>query len=232
MLSKNESMTCKVELSGHPNRHYLQMRVRCLWLLLACLVTSIATSAPAVWAPHELIVNLHDLPKHYSCDDLWYKFRAILLTLGARQDMEILPYRCEGYSPQVQLKFSAPRLVQGANARWSDLTAVTRTVQIAPGSPDKLDNGDCELMAQVKGEPADVSGRANRLVSAAVSTAQGSWPTRVRGDAENPGAGAGGGRFQVEEHNDPIRLSSVAERRGGLVLRGVVRSVRRDLGAR
>ena len=82
MLSKNESMICRVELSGHPNRHYLQMRLRCLWLLLACLVTSIATSAPAVWAPHELIVNLHDLPKHYSCDDLWYKFRAILLTLG------------------------------------------------------------------------------------------------------------------------------------------------------
>src|ERR1700749_1723011 len=91
MLSKNESMTCKAELSGHPNRQYLQMRVRCLWLLLACLVTSIAPSAPAVWAPHELIVNLHDLPKHYSCDDLWYKFRAILLTLGARQDLEILP---------------------------------------------------------------------------------------------------------------------------------------------
>jgi hypothetical protein len=151
MLSKNESMACKVELSVRPNRHYLQMRVRCLWLLLACLVTSIATSAPAVWAPHELIVNLRDLPKHYSCDDLWYKFRAILLTLGARQDMEILPYRCEGYSPQVQLKFSTPRLVQGANARWSDLTAVTRTVQIAPGSPDKLDSNDCELMAQVKG---------------------------------------------------------------------------------
>jgi hypothetical protein len=126
------------------------MRLRAPWLLFASLVTSIATSAPAVWAPHELIVDLHELPKHYSCDDLWYKFRAILLALGARQDMEVLPYRCEGYSPQVQLKFSAPRVVQGANARWSELTVVTRTVQIAPGSPDKLDSNDCELMAQVK----------------------------------------------------------------------------------
>ena len=150
MLSENESMGCKVELSGRPDRLYLQMRTRALWLLPACLVSSVAASAPAVWAPHELIVDLHDLPRRYTCDDLWYKFRGVLLTLGARQDMEILPYRCEANSPQVQLKFSTPKLLEGANARWAELTAVTRKVQIAPGSPDKLDSSDCELMAQVK----------------------------------------------------------------------------------
>jgi hypothetical protein len=143
-------MVCKVELSGQSVRLYLQMQARALWLLIACLVTSVASAAPAVWAPHELIVDLHNLPKHYSCDDLWYKFKGILVTLGARQDMEILPYRCEGYSPQVQLKFSTPRSVKGPNARWADFTAVTRTVQLVPGSPDKLDSNDCELMAQVK----------------------------------------------------------------------------------
>jgi hypothetical protein len=143
-------MACKVELSGQADRLYLQMRTRAAGLLLACMVTSVAGSAPAVWAPHELIVDLHDLPRHYSCDDLWYKFRGILLTLGARQDLEILPYRCEGNSPQVQLKFSTPRPVEGANAKWSQLTAVTRTVQMVPGSPDKLDSNDCELMTQVK----------------------------------------------------------------------------------
>jgi hypothetical protein len=126
------------------------MKTRALWLLLACLLTSVAGSAPAVWAPHQLIVDLHELPRHYSCDDLWYKFRGILLALGARQDMEILPYRCEGNSPQVQLKFSTPRQVEAANTRWAELTAITRKVQIAPGSPDKLDSGDCELIAQVK----------------------------------------------------------------------------------
>jgi hypothetical protein len=150
MLSENESMACKVELGAEPERLYLQMRRPCTWLLLACLVTSVASGAPAVWAPHELIVDLHELPRHYTCDELWYKFKGILQTLGARQDMEILPYRCEGYSPQVQLKFSTPRVVTGANARWSELTAITRTVQIAPGSPDKLDSSDCELMAQIK----------------------------------------------------------------------------------
>jgi hypothetical protein len=127
--------------------------------LLASLVLAIctvvaeaapATGQPAVWTPHELIVDLHDLPTHYTCDDLWYKFKGILSILGARQDMEILPYRCESTSPKVQVKFSLPRLVPAAQARWSDLNAVVREVQIRPGSPEKLVSADCELLSQVK----------------------------------------------------------------------------------
>ena len=126
------------------------MKMRYMLVLLASLLSSAANSAPAVWAPHELIVDLHDLPRHYSCDDLWYKFKGILQTLGARGDMEILPYRCEGYSPRVQLKFSTPRLVTGASAKWSELSAVASTVQIAPGSPAKLESSDCELVRQLQ----------------------------------------------------------------------------------
>jgi hypothetical protein len=127
--------------------------------LLASLILVICTAAaeaapttgqPAVWTPHELIVDLRDLPRHYTCDDLWYKFKGILSTLGARQDMEILPYRCESNSPKVQVKFSTPRLVPAAQAKWADLNAVEREVQIRPGAPEKLDSGDCELMSQVK----------------------------------------------------------------------------------
>ena len=106
---------------------------------------------PAVWAPHELIVDLHNLPRHYTCNDLWYKFKGILFVLGARQDMEILPYRCEGNSPSVQLKFATPRLVTGPDAHWSELNAVARTVKIAPDSPAILDNRDCQLLNQVEG---------------------------------------------------------------------------------
>ena len=126
------------------------MRLRYSWLVLASLVTPIAGAEPAAWTPHELIVDLHDLPKHYSCDELWYKFRDLLLTLGARQDMEILPYQCEANSPRVQLRFSTPRRLQDASAKWSELSAVTRTVRIAPGSPKKLDSDDCVLVSQVK----------------------------------------------------------------------------------
>ena len=133
---------------------------RFLGLVLAACAATLANAAtaegtgngePAVWAPHELIVDLHDLPRHYSCNDLWYKFRGILFVLGARQDMQILPYRCEGYTPSVQLKFATPRLVTGPDAHWSELNAVARTVKIAPGSPAILDERDCELMYQVEG---------------------------------------------------------------------------------
>src|SRR4051794_14942446 len=122
-------------------------------ILVICSVAAEAAPTagqPAVWTPHELIVDLRDLPRHYTCDDLWYKFKGILSALGARQDMEILPYRCESNSPKVQVKFSTPRLVPAAQAKWADLNAVEREVQIRPGSPEKLDGGDCELVSQVK----------------------------------------------------------------------------------
>jgi hypothetical protein len=121
-------------------------------ILVTCTVAVAAatTGQPAVWTPHELIVDLRDLPRHYTCDDLWYKFKGILSALGARQDMEILPYRCESNSPRVQVRFSTPRLLPAAQAKWADLQAVEREVQIRPGSPEKLDSSDCELMSQVK----------------------------------------------------------------------------------
>ena len=47
---------------------------------------------------------------------------------------------------------ATPRLVPAAQAKWADLNAVEREVQLQPGSPEKLDSGDCELMSQVKSE--------------------------------------------------------------------------------
>jgi len=157
MLSENESNYSRVEPGWRSERLNRQMKTH--HRLLASLILVICTAAaeaapttgqPAVWTPHELIVDLRDLPRHYTCDDLWYKFKGILSTLGARQDMEILPYRCESNSPKVQVKFSTPRLVPAAQAKWADLNAVEREVQIRPGAPEKLDSGDCELMSQVK----------------------------------------------------------------------------------
>jgi len=157
MLSENESNSSRVEPGWRPERLNGQMKTH--QRLLASLIPVIctvaagaapATGKPAVWTPHELIVDLRNLPKSYTCDDLWYKFKGILSALGARQDVEILPYRCESNSPKVQVKFSTPRLVPAAQAKWADLNAVEREVQIRPGSPEKLDSGDCELMSQVK----------------------------------------------------------------------------------
>src|SRR5581483_9369254 len=128
-------------------------------LTLGAAITT-ATAAemtqPAVWSPHALIVDLQNLPKRYSCDDLWYKFRDVLLAIGARPDMKILPYRCDrrsdslGNSPRVQLEFSIPSLVSGKNARWAEITATPKTVRLEPGSPEHLDESDCALLNQMR----------------------------------------------------------------------------------
>ena len=134
-----------------------------LVLLVSCLaVWSGRTAAapqvgqPAVWRPHDLIVALHDLPTQYSSDDLWYKFRDILLALGARADTKILAYRCAdrvdaaARSPSVHLQFSTPELVKGAQARWAEIDAAPETISLSPGKPASLHDSDCELMRQIK----------------------------------------------------------------------------------
>jgi hypothetical protein len=49
---------------------------------------------PAVWIAHNMMVDLHDMPKRYGCEDLRHKFRDMLLSIGARQDLKVVPYRC------------------------------------------------------------------------------------------------------------------------------------------
>lgn len=109
---------------------------------------------PAAWMPHDMIVGLSELPRRYSCDDLWYKFHDLLLTLGARPDMKILTYQCgpgtEGHSPQVQLRFSLPELLPPTQVRWMNLQAAPRDLRLTSGHPRSWKAGDCELMRQVK----------------------------------------------------------------------------------
>jgi hypothetical protein len=111
---------------------------------------------PAMWQRRALIVRFHDLPKRYSCDDLWYKFRDVLERLGASSRMDILPDRCErslgaaARSPRVRLEYFVPRQLERKNARNADLTAVVRTVRIEPGEPSSIDASDCALLRQMR----------------------------------------------------------------------------------
>jgi hypothetical protein len=113
---------------------------------------------PAAWRHHDLIVSLRNLPKRYSCDDLWYKFRDILLAMGARRDTKILVYQCGeragklARSPKVHLQFSTPELLADSQARRADIKAASQTVRLAPGHPASLQESDCELMRQIKDE--------------------------------------------------------------------------------
>ena len=115
-----------------------------------------ADGDPARWRPYAIVVDLHDLPKRYSCDDLWYKFRDILLTLGADSHMEIVTYRCQrelgalARSPRVQVQFALPEALPSGQARWLDLRAIKRTTRLEPGHPRSLDDSDCALLQQLK----------------------------------------------------------------------------------
>jgi hypothetical protein len=116
-----------------------------------------ASPAPATaaeWMPHELIVNLSDLPRAYSCNDLWYRFHDVLLAIGA-QEMRILTYDCRDTaahthaSPKVELKFQLPTALSGADTQFADVSTRSATVRFAPGSPQSLTAEDCELMKQM-----------------------------------------------------------------------------------
>jgi hypothetical protein len=116
---------------------------------------------PAVWVPREVLVQLHHLPKRYSCEALQRKFRDLLRVLGAQHDVRVLAYGCGadsgagGYSPAVHLHFEIPRVVQGANLSWADFDAnrtnvLPQTIRLRPGSPAAFDGDDCALLRQMK----------------------------------------------------------------------------------
>ena len=125
-------------------------------LALGLFGTAFATQAqPASWAKHAIIVQFDHLPRRYSCNDLWYRFRDVLRAIGARE-IHILPYECgkslgaQARSPAVQVSFQLPEALQGKLARWADLQAHIHTVILEPGHPASLDAGDCVLLRQMK----------------------------------------------------------------------------------
>jgi hypothetical protein len=115
-----------------------------------------AAARPALWRTFNMIVNLQNLPRTYTCNELWYEVHGILQRLGAwPYSINILPYNCSptpsGYmrSPDVQIGFQLPFFLQGAAAKDAPAKAVERTIRLSPGEPQTLHSGDCQLMQQI-----------------------------------------------------------------------------------
>jgi hypothetical protein len=111
---------------------------------------------PALWRTYDMIVNLQNLPRTYTCDQLWYEFHGILLQLGAwPYSVSILPYHCSpspgGYlrSPDVEARFQLPIFLHGAAAKSAPAKAIERAVRLAPGEPKILQTSDCQLLQQI-----------------------------------------------------------------------------------
>lgn len=136
----------------------------CAVVLVASSFT--ATAAPpaagkptiwATWITRDIEIDLQDLPKLYTCNDLWYKLHGVLLAIGAREYMDIKPYQCGaqasggGRSPRIDVRFQTLRELTGADIRWAQTSAKRKTVRLGPGQPKILDSSDCALLSQLNG---------------------------------------------------------------------------------
>lgn len=117
---------------------------------------SVAVGRPALWRTYDMIVNLQNLPRTYTCNQLWYEFHGILMRLGAwPYSVNILPYHCSptpsGYlrSPDVEVRFQLPIFLSSA-VKSAPAQAIERTVRLAPGQPKTLHPSDCQLLQQIE----------------------------------------------------------------------------------
>ena len=110
----------------------------------------------AYWALHDEIDYLDNLPRTYSCDELYYKYRDVLLRLGARSDMTIYTYGCIGSKgaaadrPHVDLTYMIPQPVPPQLNSNSALRARLETIEIGAGNPKVLSESDCTLMDDMR----------------------------------------------------------------------------------
>lgn len=148
------------------------------WLLAALGVAANAVGAPgasrsgaaapaaqtpaaqtlAQWRSFDLLLDLQDLPRAYTCRELWQRSDELLLALGARHWPQILVYHCgatpaqSSRSPRVQLQFQLPLALTAAQSRYADVTAVRRTIRLTPAQLPSFTGADCGLLKQLSSE--------------------------------------------------------------------------------
>jgi hypothetical protein len=114
-----------------------------------------SVARPAIWRTYDMIVSFQKLPRTYTCDQLWYEFRGILLRFGAPgAGINILPYDCSPTpsgdlkSPHVEVRFQLPFVLQ-PGITGAPIQAVERAVTLSPGQPKTLQPSDCQLLEQI-----------------------------------------------------------------------------------
>ncbi len=132
----------------------------CLGAALLCAgfdstVAMAQTASPdapvtAYWAEHAEVDELGKLSKPYSCDDLFYKYRDILLKLGVRPGIKIYTYGCNrpgqpaSGTTKVDLTYALPHPAPAG------FKAYQRSIKLAPGEPKSLTADDCALLDDMR----------------------------------------------------------------------------------
>ncbi len=119
-------------------------------------------SVPAVWKEQHVSFFYTGRTARYSCDGLRDKMRAMLLDLGARRDLKIVPLGCEDYGrarvnsagPSLDITFSAPALPDPSlkPLHQGDLAATDARFETFTITSDAFRNmgiGDCELVEEI-----------------------------------------------------------------------------------
>jgi hypothetical protein len=126
-------------------------------LLQVSSASASAATQLAFWAQHDEIDYLDNLPRPYSCDELYYKYRDVLLRLGARPGMKIYAYGCvhgdrvaSKVRPHVDLTYEIPKALPPSAVTPSSLQAKLQTLHLGPGHPKALDTGDCILVEDMR----------------------------------------------------------------------------------
>ncbi|MGA8707075.1 MAG: hypothetical protein WB646_08825 [Steroidobacteraceae bacterium] len=104
----------------------------------------------AYWAEHEEVDELGKLPRAYGCDDLFYKYRDILLKLGVRPGIKIYTYGCTrpgqpaSGTTKVDLTYDLPHPAP------TGFKAYHRSVTLTAGDPKSLTVDDCALLDDMR----------------------------------------------------------------------------------
>jgi len=112
----------------------------------------------SVWKQKEFKFTYQGFTTKYSCDGLADKVREILLTFGARKDLQVNRLGCVGRSgvpdpfPGVVVKMSVLAPVDAAAAASGEPAVAThwRNVKLRLDRTSVSEAGECELVEQVK----------------------------------------------------------------------------------
>jgi len=122
--------------------------------------TAAGAPAPAHWRTQKINMTYSGFTAVYSCDGIEGKVKEILLSFGARKDVKVRATGCEQtYHPMmpnapskmafVDTEFST--LVPGADPAGADTVLATwAKVRLAPGRPNFMGTGECELVDEIR----------------------------------------------------------------------------------
>lgn len=134
------------------------MRAGCLvGILGVCVASSLLAEDPtrvATWRERRVEFVYAGRGTRYSCEGLTEKVRALLLELGARSDLELVPSDCRDVDrarppagqPRLRIVFFAPMPSAGVAAAGVPLRARFEPFALMSDAFGNLGVGDCELV--------------------------------------------------------------------------------------